>query len=831
MSAKRLPPDALHRPVDVAALGFTTTAEIEPLDQIVGQDRPLEALAFGLDVDSAGFNIFVVGDEGTGRRAAALEAVRRHAAGRPVPDDLCYVNNFADPRRPRLLRMPPGTARRLADDMERLAAQLAAELPRVFGSDEYRAQRSAIVQQLEERRKELFARAEEAAERHDMAVVQTPQGIMLVPRRGGQLLTEQQLSALPAEQREEYESARREVETMFEEALPKLAEAMTAAQQAIRELNRRTAGSAAAHLFRLLRSRYTALPQVIAFLDSAESDLLELIGKLTIGAEAEPPALAEAMATEEFRRRYMVNVLVAHDAADGGAPVIVEPNPSFSRLNGRIEHRVVQGALVTDFLMIRAGALLAANGGYLIADALEVLRRPLAWDALKRALRQGEVRIEEPAAELGLVSTISLEPEPIPLDVKVVLIGPSILYALLSALDPDFDRIFKVKADFSPTLARTPEAERQYARFIAARCQAEGLPPFDAEAVAATIEYASRLAGDQTRLTAQLSVLADLVREAAFRAGANGAGGAPARARAAADGGAGADGGAEWAVPAAQPTPVTRAAVEAAIAARIRRVDRLEEELHRLIEAGTLLVSTRGEAVGQANGLSVIDVGGYSFARPVRVSASVSLGARGVVDIERESTLGGPIHSKAVLILSGYLNQRYGRERPLALTATLAFEQVYEAVEGDSASLAELMALLSAIAMLPLRQDLAITGSVDQLGNAQPVGGVLQKVEGFFNACRIQGFTGEQGVIVPARNARHLVLRSEVVEAVRRGEFHIHTVDHVDDALELLFRRPAAEVHEAVAARLEDFVQAWLRLRTEAGGGLAPLPPVDRRAA
>ncbi|HEX7091018.1 MAG TPA: ATP-binding protein [Longimicrobiales bacterium] len=830
MSAKRLPPDALHRPADVAALGFATTAEVEPLDQIVGQDRPLEALAFGLDVDSAGFNIFVVGDEGTGRRAAALEAVRRHAAGRPVPDDLCYVNDFADPRRPRLLRMPPGTARRLAEDMERLAAQLAAELPRVFGSDEYRAQRSAIVQQLEERRRELFARAEETAEQHDLAIVQTPQGIMLVPRRAGRLLTEEQLSALPAEQREEYEGARREIEAMFEEALPKLAEAMTAAQQAVRELNRRTAGSAAAHLFRLLRSRYKALPQVIAFLDAAEGDLLELIGKLTIGAEAEPPALAEAMATEEFRRRYMVNVLVAHDQADGGAPVIVEPNPSFSRLNGRIEHRVVQGALVTDFLMIRAGALLAANGGYLIADALEVLRRPLAWDALKRALRQGEVRIEEPAAELGIVSTVSLEPEPIPLDVKVVLIGPSILYALLSALDPDFDRIFKVKADFSPTLTRTPEAERQYARFIAARCQAEGLPPFDADAVGATIEYASRLAGDQTRLTAQLSVLADLVREAAFRAGANGAGrAAAARGRAAAEGGPAADGAAAGPVSAAR--PVTREAVEAAIAARIRRANRLEEELHRLIEAGTLLVSTRGEAVGQANGLSVIDVGGYSFARPVRVSASVALGARGVVDIERESTLGGPIHSKAVLILGGYLNRRYGRERPLALTATLAFEQVYEAVEGDSASLAELMALLSAISMLPLRQDLALTGSVDQLGNAQPVGGVLQKVEGFFNTCRIQGFTGEQGVIVPARNARHLVLRAEVVEAVKRGEFHIHTVDHVDDALELLFRRPAAEVHEAVAARLQDFVQAWLRLRAEAGGGLAPLPPIDRRAA
>jgi len=824
VSTTRLPPDALHRPADTAALDFASTAEVEPMARLPGQERPLEALAFGLDVDSAGFNIFVVGEEGTGRRAAALEAVRRHAAGRPVPDDLCYVNNFADPRRPRLLRVPPGTGRRLSTDMERLAAQLAAELPRVFGSDEYRAQRTAILEKLEQRRAELFEGAEQAAERHDLAVVQSPQGILLAPRRDGHLLSDEQLSALPAEQREGYEEARREVQALFEEALPKLAEAMTAAQQALRELNRRTAGRAAAHLFGLLRARYASLPQVRAFLDAAEGDLLELIGKLTIAAEAEPAMLAQAMATEEFQRRYMVNVVVAHETDDGTAPVVVEPNPSFSRLNGRIEHRVVQGALVTDFLMIRAGALLAANGGYLVADALEVLRRPLAWDALKRALRQGEVRLEEPAAELGLVSTVSLEPEPVPIDVKVVLVGPPILHALLSALDPDFDRIFKVKADFSPTLARSVESERQFARFVASRCRAEGLPPFDADAVGALIEYASRLAGDQTRLTARLTLIADLVREAAFQAGGNGV------ARAADNGephGAAAAGNDGAPAPA---KPVTREDVEAAIRARIRRANRLEEELHRNIETGTLLVSTRGEAVGQVNGLSVLQVGDYAFARPVRVTASVAMGSRGVVDIERESTLGGPIHSKAVLILSGYLNHRYGRDRPLALTASLAFEQVYEGIEGDSASMAELIALLSAISGLPLRQDLAVTGSVDQHGNAQPVGGVSEKVEGFFHACRIQGLTGEQGVTVPARNAHHLVLRPEVVAAARQGEFHIHTVDHVDDAIELLFRRPAAEVHDAVAARLQAFVQAWLRLRAEAGG-LVGLSPPDRRAA
>ena len=822
MSATRLPPEALHRPADPAALDFATTAEIEPLARLPGQERPLEALAFGLDVDSAGFNIFVVGEDGTGRRAAALEAVRQHAAGRPVPDDLCYVNNFADPRRPRLLRVPPGVGRRLAEDMEGLAAQLAAELPRVFGSDEYRAQRTAILERLEQRRAELFESAEEAAERHDLAVVQSPQGILLAPRRDGHLLTDEQLSALPAEQREEYEEARREVQALFEEALPKLAEAMTEAQRALRELNRRTAGRAAAHLFGVLRARYGSLPQVRTFLDAAEADLLELIGKLTITAEAEPAALAQAMATEEFQRRYMVNVIVAHEADDRGAPVIVEPNPSFSRLNGRIEHRVVQVALVTDFLMIRAGALLAANGGYLVVDALEVLRRPLAWDALKRALRQGEVRLEEPGAELGLVSTVSLEPEPVPIDVKVVLIGPPILHALLSALDPDFDRIFKVKADFSPTLARSTESEREFARFVASRCHAEGLPPFDADAVGALIEYASRLAGDQTRLTARLALIADLVREAAHQAGGNGV-------PRAADNGEARDAPAEGDGRVAAAT-VTRENVEAAIRARIRRANRLEEELHRLIETGALLVATRGEAVGQVNGLSVIEVGDYAFARPVRVTASVAMGARGVVDIERESTLGGPIHSKAVLILSGYLNRRYGGDRPLALTASLAFEQVYEAVEGDSASMAELIALLSAVSGLPVRQDLAVTGSVDQHGNAQPVGGVSEKVEGFFHACRIQGLTGEQGVTVPARNAPHLVLRPEVVAAASRGEFHVYTVDHVDDAIELLFRRPAAEVHDAVAARLQDFVEAWLRLRAEAGGLVgSPLP--ERRAA
>lgn len=839
MTIRSLPPEALRKPSNPSAYGFRTTAELDPLDRLVGQDRPLEALEFGVSIEASAFNIFVVGEQGTGRRAAALAELRRRAAARPVPDEWCYVNNFDDPRHPRALRLPPGTARRLADDMERLAAQFAADLPRVFGGDEFRERRTAILRRLEEEQRALLGEAEAEAERRGLALVARPQAIVLLPKRDGRVLTEEEIAELSAEERTRIDEERKAMQTSLEQVLPRIADLTARAQKELQDLNRAGAETVAAHLLRALSARYRDVPPVLEFLGAVERDLLDMIGKLATLSQADPEIIARTIANEEFQRRYMVNVLVAGEG--DGAPVIEEPNPTFANLLGRIEHRVLQGVLTTDFLMIRAGALLCANGGFLLVDAMEVLRRPLAWDALKRALRQCELRIEEPAAELGIISTVSLQPEPIPLDVKVVLVGPPLLYSLLSRLDPDFERIFKVKADFSPTIARTPESEHEYARLVATRCRIEGMPDFDAGAVAALVEYGARRAGDQERLTARLGEIADVAREAAFRArhrierGETGAGELPK----AADGGARsagdptgdtpdpgggtppgdgpARGPAERAADGALPdvATVTRMDVDAAIAARIRRVNRIEEEVLRLVEDGTLLVSTEGTAIGQVNGLSVLTPGDYAFAKPVRVSATVALGTRGVVDIERESTLGGPIHSKAVLILAGYLNHRYGGRRPLVLTASLGFEQVYEGVEGDSASLAELLALISAIARLPVRQDLAITGSVNQHGAAQPVGAVTEKVEGFFRACSVQGLTGSQGVLVPEANARHLMLDQELLDAVRERRFQVYAVSDVDDAIRLLFDRPPDEVHRAAESRLDAMVEEWRRLRAE----------------
>lgn len=787
MKPDPLPPESLRRASDPAGFGFRSTAELEPLDILVGQDRALDALSFGIAIEAPGFNVFILGDEGTGRRTAALDLIRKRAASRPAPDDWCYINDFDDPRRPRALALPAGRARQLAADVESIISSLTSELPRVLGSEEYQRQRKSILDHLAELRKEIFQHAEAEAEYRGLAVVQGPQAIFLAPKANGRILSDEDLAQLPPEQREEIERNRKEVQDLFEEALRRFTTAANKAQEAIRELNRRTIATTLAILLQNARRRYAGLDSVLTFLDAIERDLASVIDKLTIMAELDPDILTRTLAADEFQRRYHVNVLTSHD--DGHAPVVEEPAPSYSNLIGRIEHRVQQGALVTDFNMIRAGALLRANGGYLLLDALEVLRRPLAWEALKRTIKAGRLKIEEPGAEFGLISTVSLDPEPIPLDLKVVLIGSPLIYYILSALDPDFPHIFKVKADFAPTIPRTPEAEHEYARFVEARRRAESLPPFDADAIAATVEYGARLAGDQNRLTARLSEIQDLIREAAFVAASD------------------------------SDDVVTRAHIDAAIHARRRRLDRLEEETHRLIETGVLLIESRGTAVGRINGLSISMPGDYAFARPTRITATVAPGSRGVVDIQREAQLGGPIHSKAVLILGGYLQQRYGTVHPLVLNAALAFEQVYDQVEGDSASLAELLALISALAGLPLRQDLAVTGSVNQNGDVQPVGAVTQKVEGFYHACRIQGFTDSQGVVIPARNSQHLMLHPEVVDAARAGRFTIYPVDSVDQAITLLFDRPPDEVHQAATARLQHYAEIWRSLQ---GGTQGP---------
>ena len=778
-----LPATALRRTADIEGYGFGSTAELEPLERVPGQDRALEALDFGVAIDAPGFNLFLLGDEGTGRRSIALAAVRRQAAARPVPDDWCYVNDFEEGRRPRALRLPPGTGRKLADDMEAFVAGLARELPRMFGSEEYQARRNSIVERLDARRKEALESVSAEAERRGMVMVGSPQMILLAPKGAdGGMLSDEDVARLSSEERDRIEHARDELRKLLETALMPVAELAERSREELRELGRHTAEAAVAQQLATLRLRYRDLPQVIEFLNAVEADLFRIIGKLAELTDAEPSMLTRVFGSEDFDLRYKVNVVVSREG-NHGAPVVEETNPTFANLLGRIERRLREGALTTDFLHIRAGALLRANGGYLILDAFELLRRPFAWDALRRALKQCAVQIDEPGADFGLITTESLQPEPIPLDAKVVLIGPPILYYLLHALDPDFRHIFRVEVDFSPAVDRTREMEIAYARAIAGICRRSELPHFDAAAVGALVEWASREAGDQTRLSARLDELADVARESAFRAQQHNA------------------------------EIVQRADVEAALQARRRRANRLEEEIDRHIRDGTLVISTTGTAVGVVNGLAVLALGDYAFGRPVRVSAAVALGGKGIIDIERESTLGSPVHSKAVLILAGYLNQRYGSKRPLAITATLGFEQIYEGVEGDSASVAEVLALLSAISELPLRQDLGVTGSMDQHGAVQAVGGVTEKVEGFYRACRIQGLHDSQGVVIPAANVHTVMLDAEVLDAVNARRFHVYAVQTLDEAIELCFDQPPSAVHAAVESRLDAFVRTWKELQ------------------
>jgi lon-related putative ATP-dependent protease len=679
----------------------------------------------------------------------------------PTPSDWCYVHDFTDPYRPCALQVPAGRGRQLRDEMARLVAECKARLPRLFEGEAFDREKSRVMDDLARRQTEEVTRLEEAAHAVGFVVVRTPGGLGVVPAADGRPLTHEEFHALPEADRERLQTHAAALDERVEATLRQLRQNEREAQQAHARLVSDTAAAGTRQLVREVKEVFAGLPAVQAYLAKVEEDLIGHAEEFRSSGEA-PPALPFLPPPGAFLDRYRVNVLVDRSETHG-APVVLEQNPTHGNLLGRIEHRPHFGTLLTDFTLIKPGALHRANGGYLLLDAKDVLRNFMAWESLKKALKSRALRIEPPLAELQVVSTVSLAPQPIPLAVKVVLIGSPLLYYLLYALDEDFGELFKVKVDFDDSFPRTPETELLYARFVGSRCREEGLRPFAADGVARLVEHGSRLVEHQGRLSARLGLLLDLVREAAY--------------------------GAER-----EHHPlVTGADVRQAIAARTRRVNLLEERVGRTITEGTLLLSTTGEAIGQVNGISVVATGDHAFGRPCRITARAFCGEPGVVDIEREAKLGGRVHSKGVMILTGFLAGRYAREHPLALSASIAFEQQYEEVEGDSASSAELYALLSSLAGIPLAQGLAVTGSVNQQGQIQPVGGVNEKIEGFFDACRRRGLTGAQGVLVPEANVRHLMLREDVAAAVRAGTFHVHAIGTVDEGLAILSGREAGE--------------------------------------
>ncbi len=766
MEIRELKPADLRCFCDRSEFDFRSTAELPELTEIIGQVRATQAIDFGVDIPCYGYNIFIIGPTGSGKTTTVHAFLEERALAKPVPDDWCYVNNFQDPYRPHALRLPPGGASSLREDMDELIKNVQGEIPRAFESEEYEKQKAQITRELEEKRTAQLKELEGYLKEQGFALLRTPVGFIIAPVIEGQVLTGEQYKKLDEGTKKALEERRPELQKELEKTLREVRDLEKKARARLRNLDKEIAEFAIGHFFESVKEKYSQHPKVVAFLDDVRRDVVQQVDAIKAAAQA--PEEAQGLQTIPLPAprspfdNYRVNVLVENSRLKG-APVILETNPTYRNLIGRIEHRAQFGALVTDFNMIRSGALHRANGGYLIADARAILRQPLAWEALKRALRNEEIKIEEPAQQISLISTAGLEPERIPLEVKVVLIGDPLTYYLLYAYDEQVQKLFKVRADFAPDMDRTPENMMKYALFIGARCQEENLCHFDPSGVAKVVEYGSRLAEHKEKLTTQFAHIADIVREASYWAGREGS------------------------------DLVTAAHVQKAIEEKVYRSNRIEERVRELIEEGTLLVDTEGDVVGQVDGLSIVSLGDYDFGKPSRITAKTYLGKAGVINIEREAELSGRIHDKGVMILSGYLGGKYAQDKPLSLSASLCFEQSYEGVEGDSASSTELYALLSSLSGFPLKQNIAVTGSVNQQGEIQSVGGVTKKIEGFFDVCRVKGLTGDQGVIIPEQNVRNLMLREDVVEAVEKDLFHIYPVKSIDEGISILTGQEAGE--------------------------------------
>jgi lon-related putative ATP-dependent protease len=789
-----VPPEALYRQCDIAAFQFKSTEELEDLSEYVGQDRAIEAVRFGVGIRQQGFNLFLLGPAGTGKYALARDFLAKKAVTEATPDDWCYVNNFDSPEKPRILRLPPGRGVVLRDDVLHLLENLKSAIPSAFESENYRARKNAIEQEVKEHQEKIFEELQEESKQKGIAVIRTPTGFVLAPTRNNEVLSPEEFEKLPESEHRNIETAITELQEKLHSALHQMPRYEQEGREKIRELNSEVAIFAVGHLIDELRKKYADLSQIVNFLNSVQKDIIENVNQFLMPAEnplAGMLGISMSLEAKEsaLLRRYQVNALV-DNGGNQGAPVVYEDHPTYQNLIGQVEYMAHLGALSTDFNLIRSGALHQANGGYLILDAYKLLLQPYAWEALKRALRSSQIRIESLGQMLSLVSTVSLEPEPIPLNIKVVLVGERLLYYMLCSLDSEFNELFKVAADFEEHMDRGPATDLMYAQLIGAIARREGLLPFDRGAVGRVIEHSSRMAGDSRKVLAHRRTLADLLREADY-----------------------------WAREAAQ-LMVRSEDVQRTIDAQIRRADRMRERLLEEVLSGTLLIDTQGEKVGQVNGLSVIELAHFAFGHATRITARVRMGKGEVIDIEREVELGGPIHSKGVLILSSFLGARYAADQPLSLSASLVFEQSYGAVEGDSASSAELYALLSALAGLPIKQSLAVTGSVNQHGQVQAIGGVNEKIEGFFDLCKARNLDG-QGVIIPASNVRHLMLKHEVVDAVRAGKFKIYAVETIDQGIEILTGAPAGEpdasgrfpegsVNQKVEARLIEFANKRL---------------------
>jgi lon-related putative ATP-dependent protease len=808
LAARRLPPEALRAAFDPTSLTFDCTDKLQPLTDFVGQDRAISALQFGLGMYKPGYNIFVTGLSGTGKTSAILEYVRQHAEDREnLVRDWIYVHNFDEPDRPNAISLPRGEGRSLRDSLEKLLETVRTLLVAAFQSDDYERRRRELMEEGQRRAEALVEEARAKAEEAGFALRFGPGMVQTIPLKGGRPITPEEFQALSPDEQRRLQQADAPIHKLVADTAEQVRAIEREVAATIQDLDRKVVEAIVQQPFADLEKLFGANEEVGAFLSRLREHTIEHADTILRAQMAPSGQQAPAMQPDPFAV-FQCNLFVDSSALEL-PPIVVESNPTFTNLFGRIDRKAIFGTYLSDHTMLRAGAVHRANGGYLIVNFADLVSKPGAWDGMKRVLRTGQVPLEDPMEQYGLLTPQALRPEPIPVDFKLVITGDPMSYFILSAIDEEFWEMFKVKADFDYQIARTPENSLAYAGFICATCERHGLRHFNSDAVAALIEHGSRLVEDQEKLSARFGRLRDIVVEADHWAAQ-----------------AGAD-------------RVSAEHVQKAIDQRIYRLNLIEERIHEMIARGTLIIDTQGGVPGQVNGLAVAQLGDHAFGRPSRITASTQLGQRGVVSIDRESQLSGKIHDKGVLTMTGYLGARYGHDRPLSLSATISFEQGYDQVDGDSASLAETCAVLTALAGTPVRQDLSITGSMNQKGEAQPIGGVNLKIEGFFDVCNAAGLTGEQGVIIPSRNRQNLMLRHDVLAAIREEKFHVYEVNTVDEALSMLTGMPAGEpdsdgkypegtVNHLVDAEIQRMGVVMRRFgRSQSAGEATPAQPAE----
>ncbi len=763
---KELSPVDLKSRFDLKKLNCKTTEELRPLEGIIGQDRAVKALKFGLNIQQNGFNIFVSGYTGTGRTTGVSEFVQEFAKSKPLPHDWCYVNNFNTPYEPNAISLPSGRGKVFQNDMKIFILSIRSLIPKTFESKDYSEKRDSVVKSIEVQKEKLLNDMNKRAQDQGFVLKSSQIGVFIVPVIDGKLLNEQDFLLLSEEKKQEIQKKRSTINEDLKNTMDQVRDLEKKIDEEIRKINHDVALFSIEKHINDLNEKYKDIDEAVNFIGQVKDDILQNLTIFISGSAVDASAQSVFPWMKELPfKKYDVNLIVDNSNLDG-APVIIEQNPTYQNLFGRVEKEAQFGMLTTDFTMIRGGSLHKAAGGFIVIPVEELLKNFFSWDSLKNALVNKKITIEEAGEKLGYITTKGLKPEAIPLNVKVILIGNPIHYDLLFSLDQDFKKLFKVRADFDLVMERNDENIKKYASFVCTLCEKEGLKHMEAGAVAKIVEYGSRLAENKNKISTRFSDISDIVFEANLYSTQDNS------------------------------KYINASHIIKAIEEKIDRSNLVHEKIKELIGDGVILIDTKGSKIGQINGLSVSSTGDYIFGRPSRVTASAGMGKEGIIDIERETKLGGPIHTKGVLILGGFIAGRYSKDKPLSLSARIVFEQSYGAIEGDSASSAELYAIISALAEAPLRQDIAVTGSVNQKGEVQAIGGVNEKIEGFYEICKESGLTGSQGVIIPESNVMNLMLKDEIIDSVKQKLFHIFAVNNIDEGIEILTGIKAGKIND-----------------------------------